>query len=215
MDKNMNAASIKMLERTKNALEKNNMNAYIALTKEEAVKIAESLITEGATVSCGGSMTLAECGMTAVLNSGKYNFLDREKAPDKLTFYRESYGADYYMCSSNAVTENGELYNVDGNGNRVSCICYGPSKVIMIVGRNKIVHSLDEAIMRVKRYAAPANCQRLSCKTFCSETGICKGAEMTQGCGGEDRICSTYVVCGHQRNKGRISVILVNEELGY
>lgn len=215
MDKNMNAASIKMLERTKKALEKNNMNAYIALTKEDAVKIAEEIMPDGAAVTCGGSMTLSECGMTEVLKSGKYNFLDREKAADKLTFYRESYSADYYMCSSNAVTENGELYNVDGNGNRVSCICFGPSKVIMIVGRNKIVRNLDEAVTRVKRYAAPANCQRLSSKTFCGETGICMGKEMTQGCSSEDRICSTYVVSGYQRNKGRINVILVNEELGY
>lgn len=217
MDKNLNAAVMLQLENVKSALEKNNMNAFIAQSKEDACAIATSLMHEGSVVASGGSMSLAECGMMDILRSGKYDYLDREKVEDKIALYRKSFCADYYLCSSNAVTEKGELYNVDGNGNRVACIAYGPEKIIMIVGRNKIVKDLDEAQSRVKRYAAPTNCQRLSCKTYCYEKGVCmgEGGSMTDGCRAEGRICSQYIVSGYQRLKGRINVILVNEELGY
>ncbi len=217
MDKNLNAAVMMQLENVKNALEKNNMNAFIAQSKEDACAIATSLMHEGALVASGGSMSLAECGMMDILRSGKYEYLDREKVEDKIALYRKSFCADYYLCSSNAVTQNGELYNVDGNGNRVACIAYGPEKIIMIVGRNKIVKDLDEAQSRVKRIAAPANCQRLSYQTFCHKKGVCQGVDgtMTDGCRADGRICSQYIVSGYQRLKGRINVILVNEELGY
>ncbi len=217
MDKNLNAAVMLQLENVKSELEKNNMNAFIAQSKEDACTIAVSLMKEGAVVASGGSMSLAECGMMDILRSGKYEYLDREKVEDKIALYRKSFCADYYLCSSNAVTEKGELYNVDGNGNRVACIAYGPEKIIMIVGRNKIVKDLQEAQSRVKRYAAPANCQRLSCKTYCHEKGVCmgEGGSMTDGCLSDGRICSQYIVSGYQRLKGRINVILVNEELGY
>lgn len=217
MDKNLNAIMKKQLERVKDALEKNNMNAYIAQTKEEACDIAVSLMTDGALVASGGSMSLEECGMMGILRSGKYEYLDREKATDRKEFFRKSFCADFYLTSSNAITENGELYNVDGNGNRVACLCHGPEKVIVIAGRNKIVKDLESAQNRVKRIAAPANCKRLTSNTYCSEMGICAGADkgMTDGCNGIGRICSTYVVNGFQRTKGRINVILVNEEIGY
>lgn len=217
MDKNINNVFMTQLENVKSALEKNNMNAFIAKSKEEACDIAMSLMNEGAVVASGGSMSLFECGMMDILRSGKYDYLDREKVEDKIALYRKSFCADYYLCSSNAVTEKGELYNVDGNGNRVACIAYGPQKIIMIVGRNKIVKDLDEAQSHVKRYAAPANCQRLSCKTYCYDKGVCmgEGGSMTDGCRADGRICSQYIVSGFQRLKGRINVILVNEELGY
>lgn len=217
MDKNLNEIIKKQLERVKDALEKNNMNAYIAQTKEDACNIAVSLMEDGALVASGGSMSLEECGMMEILRSGKYEYLDREKATDRKEFFRKSFCADYYLTSSNAVTENGELYNVDGNGNRVACLCHGPEKVIVIAGKNKIVKDLESAQNRVKRIAAPANCKRLTCNTYCSETGICAGVDkgMTDGCKGIGRICSTYVVSGFQRTKGRINVILVNEEIGY
>ena len=130
--------------------------------------------------------------------------------------FRRAFFADYYVCSSNAVTETGELYNVDGKGNRVACLCYGPTNVIVIVGRNKIVHSLDDAVRRVKTIAAPANVRRVGVDTYCQSKGICNGIDgcMTDGCRGE-RICSSFVVSGFQRVRGRINVILVNEELGY
>lgn len=217
MDKNLNAAVMLQLEDVKVALEKNNINAFIAQSKEEACDIACSLMHDGAIVASGGSMSLSECGMMDILRSGKYEYLDREKVEDKVELYRKSFSADFYLCSSNAVTQKGELYNVDGNGNRVACIAYGPEKVIMIVGRNKIVKDLSEAQSRVKRYAAPANCQRLSCQTYCYNKGVCQGVDgsMADGCRADGRICSQYIVSGYQRLKGRINVILVNEELGY
>lgn len=217
MDNNRKTALTKQLERVKGNLEKNNMNGYIAQTKEEAVQIAVSILKEGATVASGGSMTLEECGMMSVLRSGKYNYLDREAVADKKALYRQSFSADFYMCSTNAITESGVLYNVDGNSNRVACICHGPDKVVLIVGRNKVVKDLDEAVAHVKRYGAPANCQRLSCDTPCHETGVCAGVKgsMADGCHGDGRICCNYVVTGYQRDKDRIHVILVNEELGY
>ena len=217
MDKNLNEIYIKQIERTKKALEKNRFEVFTADNSSEACKIAQSLLTDGAVVASGGSMTLEECGMTNILRSGKYNYLDRTKTNDKTALFRQSFSADFYFCSSNAVTENGELYNVDGNGNRVACICYGPSKVIMIVGRNKIVKNLEDAVKRVKIYAAPSNTLRLSCKTYCHEAGKCMGLNgaMTEGCLSDDRICSSYVVSAFQRVPKRIAVILVNEELGY
>lgn len=217
MDKNLNEIMNFRLERVKDALEKNNMNAYIAQSKEEACKIAVSLMKEGTVVASGGSMTLEECGMMDILRSGKYEYLDRETASDKTELFRKSFCADFYLASSNAITEKGELYNVDGNGNRVACLCFGPDKVIVIAGRNKIVKDLEEAQNRVKRIAAPANCQRLICNTYCGEAGVCMGVDkgMTDGCRGVGRICNTYVVNAFQRVKGRINVILVNEEIGY
>ena len=200
------------IDRVLDALKRNNMDAVFLKSGEEALEKVRGMLKKGASVASGGSMTLRETGIYQLITNGDYDYFDRTK-DDRAT--NKAFEADYYLAGCNALTENGELYNVDGNGNRVSCICFGPSKVVMIVGRNKIVRNLDEAVTRVKRYAAPANCQRLSSKTFCSETGICMGKEMTQGCSSEDRICSTYVVSGYQRNKGRINVILVNEELGY
>lgn len=217
MDNNRRAALTKQLERVKSNLENNNMNGYIAQTAEEAVQIAQTILKDGATVASGGSMTLEECGMMKILRSGKYNYLDREAVSDKKALYRQSFSADFYMCSVNAITEKGELYNVDGNSNRVACICHGPDTVVLIVGRNKVVKDLDEAAAHVKRYAAPANCQRLSCDTPCFSTGVCAGIKgsMADGCHGDGRICCNYVVTGYQRDKNRIHVILVNEELGY
>ena len=217
MDKNLSTAVNLQLERVKCALEKNNMNAYVVQTKQEARVLVESMLFDGATIASGGSMTLEECNVMPLLRSGKYNYLDREKADDKTALFRNSFSADFYLCSSNAVTENGELYNVDANSNRVAAICFGPDKVIMVVGRNKIVKNLEDASIRVKRYAAPANCMRLSCDTPCIKTGVCAGinGDMTSGCRTEGRICASYVVSAYQRKKGRINVILVNEELGY
>lgn len=216
-DKNTLSVDLKLLNRTKAALEKNNMNAFVANDCAEAISIVKSLLKKGATVGLGGSMSVFESGCAELLKSGDYNFLDRSIAEDVTKLYRETFFADFYLCSSNAVTQNGELYNVDGNGNRVACICYGPEKVIMIVGKNKIVPTVKDAVMRVKQIAAPANCARLSRETYCLEKGKCMGAEkgICDGCLSPQRICSSYVISGYQHIKGRINVILVNENLGY
>ena len=194
-------------------LERNNMKGYYAASKAEAVEKVAELLHEGDTVAVGGSMSLEEAGVMALLRSGRYQFLDRY-APGLTReeieeIYRRSFFADAYLCSSNAVTMNGELYNVDGNSNRVAAICYGPRSVIMVVGCNKIVKDLAAADARVKAVAAPANAKRLSCKTPCAVTGQC------ENCQSPGRICCTYVLHRYQRVPGRIKVILVGQELGY
>lgn len=206
------------------ALEANNMNAYYAETAEDAKNIVKSIMKSGDVVTHGGSVTLAECGITDLLKSGEYTYLDRSAAglsnEDIEQIYRKTFSADVYLTSTNAITENGELYNVDGNSNRVAPMLFGPQKVIVVAGYNKIVNTLDDAVKRVKEIAAPANCIRLKKDTYCAKSGECVSLKssspyMCSGCKSEDRICRNYVVMASQRIKGRINVIIVGQELGY
>lgn len=203
----------KKVNRTIENLQKNNMEGYFVKDEEELKLKVGQLLNEGETVSVGGSMTLFETGVIDYLRSGKFNFLDRYKegltSNEVKEIYRKSFYADTYIVSSNAVTEDGEIYNVDGNGNRVAAMIYGPDKVIVIVGINKIVKDLDEAIIRVREIAAPANSKRLNRKTPCKEVGYC------MDCQSSDRICNDYVLIRRQGIKGRIKVIIVGKELGY
>lgn len=213
MDKNAMFVVDERVKRTIVNLEKNNMNGYYVQTEEEALKKIEELISEGDTVSVGGSMTLFEIGVINLLRNGKYNFLDRYEeglTPAKIKeVFRKSFFADAYFTGTNAITENGELYNVDGNGNRVAAMLYGPDKVIVVAGRNKIVKDLDQAILRVKETAAPANNVRLNRDNPCTKTGHC------MDCKQDGRICNEYTVIKRQSNKDRIHVIIINKELGY
>lgn len=212
------------IARTMEALRANRMEAYYVETKEEAAGQAAALLREGDVIAAGGSMTLGETGIREMLRRGPYRFLDRDRAglsrEQVEEIYRESFRADAYLSSVNAVTERGELYNVDGNSNRVAAILYGPKSVIVVAGCNKIVPDLAAAVHRVKTQAAPKNCARLSCATFCREAGECvslrqDSPEMPEGCRSEARICCNYVVSAYQRQQGRIKVILVGEPLGY
>lgn len=220
----MEQTLITKLESVAENLRKNNMEAFIAEDKAEAKEIVKSLLKDGTSVATGGSESLKECGITELLTSGKYNFIDRSKGktPEEIhKLYEEQYGCDTYLCSSNAITEDGALYNVDGNSNRVSMIAFGPASVIMVVGYNKIVKSLDEAVLRVKTIAAPKNTIRLNLDTYCNKCGECvsisqgKGTQMNAGCDSDFRICCNYLISAKQRHKGRIKVVLVGEELGY
>lgn len=212
MDKYVAWVNETKIQNTIKALENNNMKGYLASDKDELIRIIDALTTEGDTVSCGGSMTLFETGIIDYLRSGRFDFLDRYK--DKLTkddlkeLYRKTFSADVFFTSTNAITENGELYNVDGNGNRIAAMLYGPDKVIVIAGVNKIVKDIDEAISRVRNIAAPANTKRLNKKTPCTVTGKC------MDCNSPDRICREYTVI-KKPIPNRIFVVLVNEELGY
>ena len=210
------------MEKTKNALENNNMTAYTVKTKEEAADIVRSLLKKGDVIASGGSVTLYQCGITDIIKSPDYIYLDRNSvAPDKTAeIFRKSFSADVYLCSSNAITENGELYNVDGNSNRVAAIAYGPKSVIIIAGYNKIVRNIEEASNRVKKTAAPANTVRLQCDTYCSKSGECaaftkESQDITSGCSSDERICCNFLISAKQRHKGRIKVILVAENLGF
>ena len=210
------------MEKTKNALENNNMTAYTVKTKEEAADIVRSLLKKGDVIASGGSVTLNQCGITDIIKSPDYIYLDRNSvAPDKTAeIFRKSFSADVYLCSSNAITENGELYNVDGNSNRVAAIAYGPKSVIIIAGYNKIVRNIEEASNRVKMTAAPANTVRLQCDTYCSKSGECaaftkESQDITSGCSSDERICCNFLISAKQRHKGRLKVILVAENLGF
>ena len=209
------------IRRTMAALEKNNMTALFAENAAKAAELALSLISKGDTISCGGSMSLKDSGLFEKLQSGDYNFLDRSKGElsqeEIVEIYRKSFFADAYFSSANALTENGELYNVDGNGNRVAAIAYGPKKVIFLVGANKIVRDLAEAERRVKCVAAPCNGLRLKTGTPCEKQQQCIAAEgrMTEGCRSPGRMCCQYLITGYQKQKERITVIITPEELGY
>lgn len=194
-------------------LEKNNMEGYYARDEREVLDIVKTLVNKGESVSVGGSMTLFETGIIDYLRSGDFKFLDRYEPgltrEEIIDIFKKSFLTDTYFVSSNAITENGELYNVDGNGNRVAAMLYGPEKVIVIVGKNKIVKNVDEAIQRNREYAAPANAKRLDKKTPCARVGHC------MDCKSEDRICNKYTIIRRQGRKGRIKVIIVGKELGY
>lgn len=210
------------IEKIMENLRKNNMVPYFAETKEDALKLIKTLVKEGETVSVGGSVTLNEIGALDMLRNGDYNFLDRYKEglsrEDITEIFRKSFFADSYITSTNALTSEGELYNVDGNANRVAAMLFGPKSVIVVAGKNKIVENLNEAEKRVKTIAAPKNVKRLGMKTYCAEKGVCMGFEdekLCAGCNSEDRICASYTVMARQRIKDRVKVIIVNEELGY
>ena len=165
MDENRKFVLEAQVERTMKALAKNQMPAVYAPTKAAAVKAVEAMLREGETISCGGSVTLAESGIRDLMKSGRYQFIDREKM-DPREAYLKTFDADVFLTSANAITEDGELYNVDGNGNRVAALIYGPRRVIVVAGVNKIVKDLDSAISRVKNIAAPANGVRLETQSI-------------------------------------------------
>ncbi|MBD5159864.1 MAG: lactate utilization protein [Ruminococcus sp.] len=222
MDENKKIVIEKRIRKTGENLIRNNMEFWYAETKEDVKPIVENLLKKGDVVTNGGTVSMAECGIADLLRSPDYTYLDRTgKSREEVEeIYIKAYSADVYISSSNAITEDGVLYNVDGNSNRVSAIAYGPKSVVIIAGYNKIVKNLDEAVMRVKRESAPPNCVRLDCPTPCKETGECisllrTGSQITDGCSGDGRICCNYLISAKQRQKNRIKVILVGEELGY
>jgi len=209
------------IENTLAALKKNNMNAFYVENCSEAVELVKSMLSKGDVVSFGGSVTLNESGVMELLRNGDYTVLDRfAEGVNPMDVYEKTVNADAYFSSSNAITENGELYNVDGLANRVSAITFGPKKVFIIAGYNKIVKDLDEAVLRVKTIAAPKNCVRLNKETYCAKNGKCVSLlnnkpGMTEGCQSDSRICRHYVITAKQREVGRINVIIIGEELGY
>ena len=211
MDANKKKAMQGRIKKTLEALERNNMNAAYVNTDEEALKLVMSLVPEGSYTATGGSMTLRETGIMDYL----------ESKTDLHKEYRDAYNASYYLASANAVTEHGELYEVDGRGNRVSAMLFGPERVIVVAGINKIVNDLRSAVERVKMLAAPPNCNRLDKDTPCPKLGHCVSPYFDErhlfalGCEADGRVCSNAVIFARQNVKGRITVILVGEEYGY
>ena len=198
------------LERLASRLEANNFGVTVMETAEEAAEFIKNQIPSGASVGVGGSVTLDELGLIDWLRDNpEVKFIDRYRTDDRKKAFHDALLADVFLMSTNAVTMEGFLYNIDGTGNRLAALIYGPDKVYVIAGANKIVKDLDEAKTRVEQIAAPANCVRLNKDNPCVKMGEC------MHCNHESTICNQYVVTRRSGEKGRIHIILVNEELGY
>ncbi len=193
-------------------LPKRNMEGWFCETRQEAVAKALELMPEGSVISWGGSMSISECGLMDAVRERNYTLVDRALAvtpQEKREIYARTVMADYYLMSTNAITMNGELVNIDGFGNRVACLCSGPEHVIIIAGMNKVVNSVEAGIERIRTKAAPPNTTRLNKDTPCARTGVCGD------CFSPDCICSQTVVTRRSGIPGRIQIILVNEDLGF
>lgn len=209
MNENITKRNDLLSQKVIKGLESRNMSGYYAADKEEALKIALSLIDEGSTVTMGGAMSAHEIGLVEALKSGNYNFIDRDQETDKRAAMLAAYDADVFLSSANAMTEDGILVNIDGNANRVSAIAQGPKKVVFIVGMNKVCDDLDGAMKRARNVAAPINAQRFGLNTPCAKTGSC------MDCKSPDTICCQFLITRFSRHEGRIHVILVNDNLGF
>ena len=224
MDNNLKEANKLKALRTIKALDKNNIDAIYTESKEKALEEVKKLISEDSITATGGSATLNECGIISFLKE-KTNYIDRNDPTltpeEKRKAELASFDADYYLLSANALTEHGEIYEVDGNGNRVAALAFGPKNVLIVVGINKIVNSLREATERVKHTASPANCIRLKINSPCAKNGVCvqesfdENHLMCKATCQDSSICSDILIVSHQRKRGRIKVIIVGEELGY
>ncbi len=205
------------LKALKDALEKNNFEAYLASTGEAAKRLVlDKLLPRLSpkTVSWGGSLTHIQTGLYAELKDRQdITILDtynKNLSPEEAyELRRQSLLVDLFITGTNAVTERGRLVNLDMIGNRVAAITFGPKNVIIFVGRNKIVADVDEAIERIKTYAAPVNVMRLEKQTPCLKTGVC------QNCKSPERICNAWSISEKSFPKGRIKVILINEDMGF
>jgi len=193
-------------------LNKRNMAGYYCENKEEALKKALEIIKENSSVSWGGSQSISEIGLIEALKNGNYTVYDRADGKtdeEKEDIIRKAYFCDYYLGSTNAITLDGKLVNIDGNGNRISAYIYGPKNVVLIVGANKIAENVENAISRVKNHASVLNSIRLKRNTPCAEKGYC------YSCKSNETICCHTVVTRYSKPKDRIKIILVGEELGY
>ncbi len=213
------------INRVITALRRNNMEGIYVPSISCVAKTVEHMLFEGCVITAGGSVSLNESGVWDLINKNCYNFYDRNRQgitpQEKQDVFKQSIGADFFFCSANAITENGELINVDGFANRISAISFGPKRVIVIAGINKIVKDIDEGFLRVKKIAAPKNCVRLGIESPCSKLGHCvsllksENPSITDGCDYERRICRTYQITSKQSEQNRITVILCGENLGY
>ena len=193
-------------------LSKRQIEGYYCKDKESAVKKALELIPKKASVSWGGSMTLTETGLMDAIKNGDYKLIDRDTATN-LEEQRKVYGeicmSDVFLMSTNAITLDGELINIDGRGNRVAFLCYGPQNVVVLAGMNKVVTDVESGVKRVRDIASPPNTVRLNKKTPCAITGKC------EDCYSPDCICGQIVVTRRSGVPNRIKIILIGEELGY
>jgi L-lactate utilization protein LutB len=204
------------LTEVKEALEANNFEVFLAANRDEAKRIVlEEIVPKTGAKSCswGGSMTITATGIYEALKSSQamkiVDTFDRNlPAEEVLERRRQSLLVDLFITGTNAVTEMGQMVNLDMMGNRIGGITFGPKHVIILVGRNKVVADLEEAMYRIKNYTAPANAMRLDRKTPCVKTSRC------EECNSPERICSTWTITEKSWPKGRVKVVLINEDIG-
>ena len=193
-------------------LESRNMEGYYAETKEEALKIALDLIPEGSVISWGGTKSVGEIGLFDAVRAGNYELIDRgsAKSPEeKRELQWKAFNADYFLGSTNAMSEDGVMVNIDKIGNRIAAYAYGPAHVLFIVGMNKVVKTVEDAVSRARNEASPINAQRFDLSTPCKGNGSC------YNCKSADTICCNVLITRYSPEKGRVKVILVNEDLGF
>jgi hypothetical protein len=196
-----------------NALDKRNFKGFCVKDETELIALLDRLIPEHSVVGASDSVTLQETGVLDFLRSGNYHFLDKHREgigpAEKKQLYLQYFSADTFLCSTNALTKDGVLYNIDGSGNRMAPVIYGPRQVIIVAGINKLVRNGRQAKRRVRHHAAPRDAKRLSCDTPCVDLGRCTD------CDSPDRICNVFTAITGQLIKDRIKVILVGKSLGY
>jgi len=206
------ARNEKLAQTLINHLKRRHINGYYCPTAAQAVKQALQLIPTGSIVTWGGSVTVRDMGLTQALIDGDYRVVDRDLATsddEKRRCYLAAMDCDYYLTSANAVTQDGLIVNVDGRGNRVAAITWGPRNVLFVIGMNKVVQTLDAAIARARGIAAPINTSRLGTDTPCNIDGVC------HDCLSAQCICNHIHVLRNSFPSNRHTVLLVGENLGY
>ena len=194
------------------ALQKRHFEAYYCASREEALKQVLALMPEGSTVGWGGAVSAAQVGVQEAVHAGNYNVIDRDQFSDpaeKLRCMRECFNADFFITGANAISMDGQMVNIDGNGNRVGMIVYGPKNIIVVAGMNKVCPSVEDAVKRARTIAAPMNQQRFGLPNPCSCTGVCGN------CLNETSICNQILITRNCKPAGRIKFELVGEELGF
>ncbi len=202
-----------IIKTTLDNLKRNNMEGYFIESHEELFPLLDKLILQGSTIGSGDSVTLEQLGVFDFIRNGNYIFYDKHAknlaSIEKREIYIKNFSADNFITGCNAITSDGKLVNMDGNGSRVAPMIYGPKQVIVVVGKNKIVKDIDEAVKRVRQIAAPLDAKRLNKETPCTKLDRCIDCKHPQ------RICNSFVVIARQFDCERIKVIIIDEELGY
>ena len=202
----------RLAERMIKNLKRRNMEAFYCPTAAEAVKKVSELIADGSSVTWGGSMTIRDMGIPQALKDrATLEVLDRDEVTDReevVKIYERAFTADVYLSSANAISEEGVIVNIDGNGNRVAAITWGPKKVIFIIGLNKVAQTVEAALARARSTASPINAARFDIKTPCQVDGVC------HNCNSPESICN-YVHFLRNSPHGKHTVILVGEAFGY
>jgi L-lactate utilization protein LutB len=202
-----------LIQKTLKALKQRKMNGYYISSKEELFCILNQLIPERSNVGCGDSVTLEQLEVLEYLRRENIIFYDKYAKhlthEDKREIYLKNFSADVFVTGSNAITADGEIINIDGNGSRVAPMIYGPKKVVIVVGENKITENLEQGMHRARQLAAPLDAKRLGKNTPCTKIGKCVD------CKAEQRICNDFVTISGQFDSDRIHVIIVKGSFGY